>query len=70
MTSQSLPRFEDQSHTKGVRTQQGLTCFTSHCMGCFAWDSHWNDIPMDRPVFLIYATNHNRFVSKFVGFYF
>jgi len=24
---------------------------------------------MDKPVFLIYALNHNRFVSKAVGFY-
>jgi len=27
------------------------------------WDSHGNDIPMGKPVFLIYAPNHNRFVS-------
>jgi len=24
---------------------------------------------MDKPVFLIYAPNHNRFVSKIAGFY-
>jgi len=34
------------------------------------WDvSHRNDIPMDKPVFLIYTLNHNHFVRKAVGFY-
>jgi len=32
-------------------------------------DSHRNDIPVDKPVFLIYAPNHNRFVNKVAGFY-
>jgi len=29
MTSQSFPRFVDQSHTEGVRTQPGCTRFSS-----------------------------------------
>ena len=33
------------------------------------WDSHRNDISVDKPVFLIYAPNHNRFVGKVAGFY-
>jgi len=42
-------------------------CVLSHSI---PWDSHRNDIPMDKPVFLIYAPNHNRFVSKVAGFTF
>jgi len=41
-------------------------CVLSHPI---PWDSHRNDIPMDKPVFLIYAPNHNHFVSKVAGFY-
>jgi len=47
-----------------------MCAVTSHPMGCFSWDSHRNDIPVDKPVFLIYAPNHNRFVSKVAGFTF
>jgi len=46
-----------------------MCAVTSHPMGCFPCDSHRNDISMDKPVFLIYAPNHNRFVSKVAGFY-
>jgi len=45
-------------------------------MAAVAWDiqmcavpSHRNDIPMNKPVFFIYAPHHNRFVSKVVRFY-
>jgi len=39
------------------------------CAVTMGWVSHRSDIPMDKPVFLIYALNHNRFVSKAAGFY-
>jgi len=42
---------------------------TSRPMGYFPCDSHRNNIPMDKPVFLAYAPNHNRFVSKVAWFY-
>jgi len=41
-------------------------CVLSHPI---PWDSHRKDIPMDKPVFWIYAHNHNRFGSKVAGFY-
>jgi len=43
-----------------------MCAVTFHSNPC---DSHRNDIPMDKPVFLIYAPIHNRFVSKVAGFY-
>jgi len=46
-----------------------MCAVTSHPRKCFPRDFHRNDIPMDKPVFLIYALNHNRFVSKVAGFY-
>ena len=49
-----------------------MCAVTSHPVGCFSWDSHRNNIPMDKPVFLIYVfdiPNHNHFVSKIAGFY-
>jgi len=33
------------------------------------YDSHRNEIPVEKPVFLIYAPNHNRFESEVAGFY-
>jgi len=46
-----------------------MCAVTSHPMECFPWDSHRYVIPMDKPVFLIDAPNHNGFISKVAGFY-